>query len=152
MVTSTVQQQLAASLTRVSARHAWVLARASGELDRRIGSSLGEEKLSIEQWRVLELLAVGGPCPMSALASATGINGATLTRIVDRLVSRALVYRSADSADRRHVLIHISARGRSLTDRVRPAVARAEDEALQDLSAAEREELIQLLGRLAPQD
>src|SRR5690625_28131 len=127
MVTTAVQQQLATNLRRVTARHGWLLAMAAGELDRRIGSSLGEEKLSIEQWRVLELLAVGGPYPMSVLAGATGINGATLTRIVDRLVSRALVYRSADSADRRHVLIHVSTRGHSLADRVRPLVARAEE-------------------------
>lgn len=152
MVTSTVQQQLASTLRRVSARHSWLLARVAGDLDRTIGASLGSEKLSVEQWRVLEFLAVGGPCPMSALASATGTNGATLTRIVDRLVSRALVYRSADSADRRHVLIHVSARGRRVVERVRPSVARAEQEALRELSEADREELMRLLGRLTPQD
>jgi len=148
MVTTSVQQQLATNLRRVTARHGWLLAMAAGEVDRRISASLTDEKLSVEQWRVLEFLAVGGPCPMSTLAGATGINGATLTRIVDRLVSRALVYRSADSADRRHVLIHVSARGRSAAERVRPLVAEAEDEALQELSAEDREQLMRLLGRL----
>lgn len=149
MVSSTDQQQLVATLTRVTARHGWLLAMAAGDIDRRIGSSLAEESLSIDQWRVLEFLAINGPCPMSSLAGATGINGATLTRIVDRLVSRALVYRSADSADRRRVLIHLAGRGEAATDRVRPLVAHAEKQALSRLSAHDRDELIRLLGRLA---
>jgi MarR family transcriptional regulator, organic hydroperoxide resistance regulator len=47
----------------------------------------------------------------------------TLTKIVDRLVDRALVYRRADDADRRRVLVFLSDHGRAEHARLAPAVA-----------------------------
>ncbi|MBA8961576.1 DNA-binding MarR family transcriptional regulator [Rhodococcus percolatus] len=42
---------------------------------------------------------------MADLIVRTAANGATLTRIVDRLVSTAAVYREVDSVDRRKVRV-----------------------------------------------
>ena len=104
----------------------------------------------MDQWSVLDYLDDVGPCTMTALAGATGTNGATLTRIVDRLVSRALVYRNADSGDRRRVLVHVSERGRETARELRPGIRAAEAQATAQLSAAERAELARLLQRVSP--
>ena len=126
-----------------------LLTLVAATVHRQINTALGTEELSVEQWSVLDHLDRGGPCTMSALAAATGINGATLTRIADRLVSRALIYRSADSGDRRRVLVHLSERGKTTTQRVRPLILDAEDRVAEPLSPTERGELTHLLQRIS---
>ena len=53
----------------------------------------------------------------------------TLTRVVDGLVDRALVYRRASDADRRKVAVHLSRQGRTRLARL-DAVAAAHETAL----------------------
>ena len=85
---------------------------------------------------------------MSVLADAVGSSSATLTRIVDRLVGRGLVYRTADDADRRRVLVQLSQRGADKVASLRPEVKRAEACLLADLTALERDQLTALLTRV----
>lgn len=127
-----------------------LLTFVAGSLNRRIDTALTAEGFSVDQWRVLSYLDESGPCTMSTLALTTGTNAATLTRLVDRLVSYALVYRSADRGDRRRVLVHLSARGHETTDRLRPLVASAEHESARGLSVEECDELTRLLRCISP--
>lgn len=133
-------------------RAGWLDARlltmAAGSVNHRIETALRSEEFSAEQWRVLDYLDETGPCTMSVLAQGTGTSGATLTRIIDRLVSRALVYRSADGDDRRRVLVLLSDRGQETADRVRPLVHGATDQGAARLTLDEREELTRLLRRM----
>ncbi|WP_435202059.1 MarR family winged helix-turn-helix transcriptional regulator [Janibacter sp. GS2] len=121
---------------------------AASRVNHRVEAALSSEEFSAEQWRVLDYLDENGPCTMSVLAQETGTSGATLTRIIDRLVSRALVYRSADGNDRRRVLVLLSDRGRETADRVRPLVHGATDQGAARLTSDERDELTRLLRRM----
>ncbi len=129
---------------------AWLLSLICESTDARIGAVLAADEVSVEQWRALEYLAHGGPCTMSALGTVTTVSGASLTRLVDQLVERGLVYRDADANDRRRVLVHLSSRGRRKVRRLRPKVHEAEAEAMSGLTGDEREQLARLLRRMAP--
>lgn len=129
---------------------AWLLTLIADGTNQRISEALASKGLTVDQWRVLDYLAFSGPCTMSRLASATSINGATLTRLTDLLVTKALVYRMADDHDRRRVLVHLSDRGRRTVRGVRPKVLAAESKATAELTDGEREELGRLLRRMAP--
>ena len=130
--------------------HVRLLTLVAGRVNRDIGTELAAEELSVDQWSVLDYLDEAGACTMTALANATGISGATLTRIIDRLASRALVYRNADRGDRRRVHVHLSERGRDTTRELRPRIRAAEDRATARLTAEERDELTRLLRRISP--
>lgn len=134
--------------TPVRGVDARLLALAAGRVHKGVAPVVMGEQLSVEQWNVLDYLHDQGPCTMSALASATGTNGATLTRIVDRLVTRALVYRNVDAGDRRRVLVHPAERGRTIVRELRPKVLAAERNATAELTESERGELAALLQRL----
>ncbi len=127
-----------------------LLTLVAGRVNRDIGTVLAPDELSVDQWSVLDYLEATEPCTMTALANATGISGATLTRIVDRLVSRALVYRNADRGDRRRVHVHLSERGRETTQELRPRIRAAEDRTTARLTTEERGELSRLLHRISP--
>ena len=43
-----------------------------------------------------------------------------MTKVIDRMVANNLVYRRVDPADRRRVLVFLSARGRAAHRRLRP--------------------------------
>lgn len=126
-----------------------LLTMVAGNVNREIDTALSPEELSADQWRVLDYLDETGPCTMSSLAKATGTSSATLTRIIDRLVSRALVYRSADGNDRRRVLVLLSERGQKTTERVRPLVHAAAERAAAELSADDQDEVGRLLRLMA---
>lgn len=125
-----------------------LLARAANAVDRHIADALTAEHLSADQWRVLDVLSKTDQCTMSVLADAVGSSSATLTRIVDRLVGRGLVYRTADDVDRRRVLVQLSQRGADKVATLRPEVKRAEACLLADLTALERDQLTALLTRV----
>jgi DNA-binding MarR family transcriptional regulator len=128
------------------------LVRLLGQMERRVSrqleATLAHEKLTVDQWRVLDLLAEGPGRTMSQIANATGVPGPTLTKIVDKLIDAAAVYRLVDPRDRRRVLAFISDDGRLLHDRLSPDVAVAEAAALIVLGD-DASRLVELLARLS---
>ncbi|AMO04402.1 MULTISPECIES: MarR family winged helix-turn-helix transcriptional regulator [Mycobacteriaceae] len=97
---------------------------------RRLGSDLEAElqgaDLGLDHWLVVDALSTGDGLTMAELQAATLIAGPTQTRVVDKLVSRSLVYREVDEFDRRKVRVYLSARGSALHDELRPAIEAAE--------------------------
>lgn len=127
--------------------YALTLAHLAALAQSRVEVELRAADLRIEDWRVLDQLArESAPQPMSVLAEAVLLTGPTLTRTVDKLVSRAYVYRTPGDQDRRKVLISLSARGRELHERLRDQVGEAEVAALR--SDAADVELRHLASRL----
>jgi DNA-binding MarR family transcriptional regulator len=100
------------------------------------------------QMRALFMLRHGGDLTMHEVAGGLGVAMSTATQLADRLERLALVERRADASDRRVVRL-------ALTDAGRAAIAehaRRRDEriaaAMERLSPAEREEVLQGLRLL----
>jgi DNA-binding MarR family transcriptional regulator len=123
------------------------LSRADQYVAQRFSAVLHTEGLTLEQWRVLDVLADGHGHTMSAIAEQAMLAPATLTRLIDRLVEASVLYRQIDPIDRRRILVFLATRGSALRDRV-AGVVDGEEEAL---AAALGEERAQLLGDLLRQ-
>jgi len=130
---------------------AGLLARAEYRVSRRIECALRAADMSAEQWRVLTLLADGTGHPMSEIAAFAMVPAPTLTKMVDRLIDRTLVYRRVDSEDRRRVLVFLSSRGADLYNLVGTDVAVAEQELADALGGQDTTQLAALLTRLLDQ-
>jgi MarR family transcriptional regulator, organic hydroperoxide resistance regulator len=115
------------------------------ELARRVEHALGPDGPTLDQWRVLTLLADGAGHPMTEIAAHAMVPAPTLTKIVDRLVDRALVYRRADAVDRRRVLVFLSEHGRALHARLAPAAGRVDRSIAGALAASDEARLRELL-------
>lgn len=124
-----------------------VLSHAERRVARRLATVLDAAGCSAEQWRVLVLLADGQGHPMTELAEFALLPAPTATKLVDRMVSDTLVYRRADPADRRRVLVYLADRGRALHTRLSGPLHRLQSE-LQDL-IGDGGELAETLLRLA---
>lgn len=82
--------------------------------ERAIHAVVSTADLTVEQWWVLHHLTEVDAASMSGLVTACRAPAPTMTRIVDKLVEHALVYRSLDGPDRRRVLVRLAPKGRAL--------------------------------------
>ncbi len=74
------------------------------------------EETTIAQYRALVVLASRGPQRMVDLAAALGVAPSTAGRMCDRLVRKGLIRRHRARADRRSVLVSVTAAGRRVVD------------------------------------
>lgn len=107
-----------------------------------------EPPVTMPQWRVLVLASNGG-CPVSAIADDLAIHPSNATRIVERLASAGLVAKRRGTVDRRQVLVTLTTEGRALYDRAMRLRRERVQEAMQGMSADERDRLVAALGAFA---
>ncbi|MET8373826.1 MarR family winged helix-turn-helix transcriptional regulator [Micromonospora profundi] len=126
------------------------LTRAERLLSRRLGAVLADDGLTIEAWRVLCLLADGQGHPMSEVSAEAFLPPGTLTKLVDQLVDRNLVFRRVDVLDRRRIRAYLTARGRReqerLDQQIRASLAEVGLRDARDLT----DQLATLVDRLDP--
>ena len=82
---------------------------------------------------------------MSQLAQRTGQPMSSLSGLVDRMVAKGFLYRSAGEADARVQLVFLQASGRDSAERVRPYVAEVNEVLLAPFSLSERETIERFL-------
>lgn len=137
---------MAAAKTRTPL--AQLLSQVEWRVARRVEHVLNADGVSLEQWRVLSLLADGGGHPMNEIAEYAMVPPPTLTKIIDRMVERNLVYRRLDDADRRRVLVLLARRGRDLHRTLIAKVQQEEQAMLQQVDESDRAQFEQILTRM----
>jgi DNA-binding MarR family transcriptional regulator len=99
---------------------------------------------------LLQLRAEGSEQGLSAgdLSRALVMSSGGMTNLLDRLEQDGLVRRGSDPADRRGVLVTLTAKGRKAIDRAIGEEAALEADYLDPLTPGERKELNDLLRRV----
>lgn len=118
----------------------YLLAQADANLYEQLDKLFRPLGADVEQWRILKALEDRQGRSMGELASCVLMNHPTLTKMIDRMASTALVYRAEDPQDRRRVLIFRSDRGVELGRR------------LFALARAHEARLVRRLGKRASKD
>jgi DNA-binding MarR family transcriptional regulator len=90
----------------------------------------------------------GGSLSPTTIADRLIITTASMTSLLDTLQRRGLVQRAPDGADRRRVVVTITAEGRAVIRRLLPEMLALQDEVAADLSSGDRAELVRLLSTL----
>ena len=84
----------------------------------------------------------------AALARLMDVEGPTLLQALDKLVQAGLVERARHADDRRSSALHLTAPGRQAVAIVKDYLPHRDAALLQDLSGAERAQLLDLLQRI----
>jgi DNA-binding MarR family transcriptional regulator len=132
----------------ISEHIAYLLAQANRQIHLKLDEEFRDEGVPVEQWRILKLLAEQNGRSMSDLTQVALLNHPTLTKMIDRMVSDALVYRRPDPKDGRKVLIFVSERGRALNERLSRRANLRQAEIVEGYGDRETEELKRLLSAL----
>ena len=101
---------------------AYLLASAHRHMRIGLSQSIGDEESTEEHWRILHVLSDEQGHSMGELAERVLLNGPALTKNIDKLVSRGIVQRAADSSDNRKVLVVISDLGLEVVARLKERV------------------------------
>lgn len=70
--------------------------------------------ITVDQWSVLNSLWSNDGLCQNQLASCTGKDRSSITRIIDGMAKQDLLYRVSSEADRRNNLIFLTAKGKEL--------------------------------------
>ncbi len=88
---------------------------AIARLARQLEHGLESVDLSLAQYRILGLLGEGSSAS-SSLADHLAVSPPSISAVVDGLVARGLVARSADTDDRRRIHLELTEAGRRALD------------------------------------
>jgi len=134
---SSLREEIASGIVRIRRR-------LVAEADRR----LAEQGKTVLAFQVLSALQRRGPSAQNELAEDIGQHPTGLSRLLEELEHARLVRRTRDRADRRKIVVEVTARGRALLAQGRPLVNAAVEQVLAPLGRAERQTLRNLLWRM----
>jgi MarR family transcriptional regulator, 2-MHQ and catechol-resistance regulon repressor len=138
-----------ASPNSEAATHVWlVLWKAAHAIEQNAIRSVSALGLGRSDFAVLEVLLHKGPQPVNIIGRKVLLTSGSITAAVDRLESRKLLWRTADSRDRRTRIVQLTDTGRRLIERAFEKHATDLEETMAVLRSAERVELVRLLKKV----
>lgn len=123
----------------------WVAVRARGHFT----SGLDDLELHPREFVVLNVIDRGPGLAQQELTHASGIDASTMVALLDGLADRGLAERRPHPTDRRKRAIFLTDAGEQLLAAARGRAGEVDQAAFGVLTAAERQELIRLLRKLA---
>lgn len=108
-----------------------------------------DDIVTLPQLRVLVMVSSRGGMNLGAVAAGLGVHPSNATRAVERLVVAGLLDRRDDPADRRNLVLELSAAGRALVERVMDERRTAIAAILGRMPAGRRRSLVPVLRSLA---
>ncbi|NUO57586.1 MAG: MarR family transcriptional regulator [Hamadaea sp.] len=133
---------------RFTSLPSWLLSRAAGVGHRLLTERLAEAGARGYHYRLLATLEEFGPASQATLGRRSGIHLSDLVAVLNDLEGRGFVERTPDPADKRRNVITITAAGRREGKRLGERLDQVQEELLAPLTAKEREQLTELLGRI----
>ena len=124
-----------------------ILNIACYQMNRRLSLCLAEFGLTIEQWRILEVVS-REPMNIRELSNATLVPHSTIRRWLAQTEEAGLISQRVLPGDRRSVEVSITAKGRLLFARVSPIIKHEHTSSTYGLSRTEYSTLVELLSRL----
>ena len=131
-----LDEQIGFILRQVYQRHASLFSDSFGE------------DFTPMQWAVVAKLAEVGDCSQNMLGRHTAMDVATIKGVVERLMRRGLIETKSDAADRRRLVVSLTANGRAAFERWSGPAAHVSDETLAPLPPEDQQTLLRLLTRL----
>ena len=117
------------------------MAQASAVLDRAAGITLG-------QWRVLAFIGSGDARTSRAIAAASGLDPAQISRSLKALEADGLIAAERLAEDRRTLALSLTEKGREAFDAILPIMQARQRHLMDALSAEERKVILSALEKL----
>jgi len=126
----------------------WLISEVSRVAHRLLTDTLATAGSRGYHYRLLAALQEFGPASQASLGRHTGMDRSDVVASVNELVSRGLVNRSPDPADRRRNVITITEAGATHLRRLEELLTDVQNELAAPLSPAERRQLVRLLTQI----
>lgn len=125
------------------------LIRAESLVSGTLAKRLRRHGLSLATFNILMILrGEGGPLAPCVISERLLVTRGTVTGLLDSLETAGLIRRTAHPEDRRMLLVDLTSQGAHLLKRILPAHFAGEKADMACLSAAEKDALVKLLGKV----
>ena len=131
-----VQEQVGFVLRKANQRHLSIFAARITDL-------------TPPQFAALAKLHDAGETSQNQLGVLIAMDAATVKGVIDRLKARGLVELSKHEADKRRLLVNLTAEGRETIERLIPLAQEITEETLAPLTAREAATFLRLLAKIA---
>src|SRR6266404_212050 len=125
-----------------------VLWKAAHAIEQNAVRSVSALGLGLSEFAVLEVLLHKAPQPVNVIGKKVLLSSGSITAAVDRLESKNLVRRTADTGDLRARIVQLTDGGRRLIERAFQQHATDMEETMAVLRSRERTELVRLLKKV----
>lgn len=125
------------------------LRRVSNEVSAAFALALETERVSVAEWVMLRLLHGESQRTSADLASLTGMTRGAISKILDKLESKALVARAQNPDDQRTQWLRLTRDGQRLVPRLAALADRNDEHFFGCLSAHEQAALRKLLEKIS---
>jgi DNA-binding MarR family transcriptional regulator len=107
-----------------------------------------EHALSINEWRVMVVLASHAGVAATEVAEHCGLDKMSVSRAISALARAGRIRKAPDAQDQRRTLLFLSAPGRKLYARIGAKAVQREAELFEGMGAAQVQQLDALLDKL----
>jgi MarR family transcriptional regulator, lower aerobic nicotinate degradation pathway regulator len=138
-----------APLPAIRSLPSWLLGRAAARGRTLVAEALAGEDMRMWHHVVLSAVRDLAPVAQADLGRGIRLDPKDLVGVLNDLQSAGLVVREPDPKDRRKNAVSLTEQGARLLKRCEKAARAANDELLAPLSAAEREQFMEMLLRIS---
>ncbi|OAH09957.1 HTH-type transcriptional repressor NicR [Streptomyces jeddahensis] len=135
--------------SRIRALPSWLLGRAAARGRGLVAEALARHDMKMWHHVVLAAVADLGPVAQAELGRTVSLDPKDVVGILKDLQTAGLVVRAPDPADRRKNAVTLTTAGERRLEECTKAGKWANDELLAPLSAAEREQFLEMLRRIS---
>lgn len=125
------------------------LRRVSNYVSHTFAGRLADKNVTVAEWALLRMLYAQKPVPPSHVAQQMGMTKGAITKLVDRLIAKSLVMRSANAEDARAQTITLTAKGKRFVPALAALADQNDKECFASLSAKDRAALRRILQSLS---
>ena len=104
------------------------------KLKQDLNNRIACYQVTCDQWGLLNSIYLDEGLSQKRLAYHTMKDQASITRILDKLMAKGLVYKKFNSEDKRSFSLHLTEQGKELRNTLLPYTLQTRDKALQGLS------------------
>ncbi|MEU4782049.1 MarR family winged helix-turn-helix transcriptional regulator [Micromonospora sp. NPDC023633] len=133
---------------RLATKASWLITQTAVHARRFVSEGFTAAGARGYHYRVLAALREFGPASQAELGRRCRMDRSDVVAAVTELSAEGFVERNADPVDRRRNIVTITSAGTRQLRRLDRALDDVQDELLAPLSAAERQALVALLGKL----
>ncbi|MFI5890310.1 MarR family winged helix-turn-helix transcriptional regulator [Actinoplanes sp. NPDC051513] len=126
----------------------WLLTQTAGYAGRMVSARFADVGARGYHYRVLSSLAMKGPASQADLGRRVGIHLSDMVKALNEMAAAGFIRRVPNPDDRRRNIIMITDQGRARTEQLARQAGSIQDELLEPLDRAEREQLTTLLTKL----
>ncbi|MEU9626529.1 MarR family winged helix-turn-helix transcriptional regulator [Streptomyces luteogriseus] len=138
-----------APLPAIRSLPSWLLGRAAARGRALVAEALAGEDMRMWHHVVLSAVRDLAPVAQADLGRGIRLDPKDLVGVLNDLQAAGLVVREPDPKDRRKNAVSLTEQGARLLKRCEKAARAANDELLAPLSAAEREQFLEMLRRIS---